>query len=421
MKRLIAILPVAACLGLTLSPIVADAYKYNKAGKKIPLHNRVDWNWERKMPYGNTNRLRYGVTRVTGPTHPVKEGNTALRFEARPGDCGWADPGGSCSKAGDGSVQTNAAVDHFPWNSIDRENTTRWYSQDFYLPPGAKYQPQNELFLNEWHHAGCDASIETHYGYSKSKKSYELIFLNHGRAPWTDCCNVDQDKGYKKRVTVPTGEWINVRQQILWSRKSNGLFRVWVNGKRVVNLKGPTLLSKKSCGGVYLMTGIIGHLSTKDKQVVVYQDNLRIGRTEAEMRTSYHPFWQDSGCRNKTLINSCRAVKYTGSDNDPWPGYVGKNKNKGPVITRPKGGESWKKGKRYLVRWVKGDAGSYVKLELYRNAKRYRTITKKTRNDGAFKWKIPASVLTGDKYQVRVTSTSSKKRYYLSDGFFSIK
>ena len=169
------------------------------------------------------------------------------------------------------------------------------------------------------------------------------------------------------------------------------------------------------------MTGIIGHLSTKDKQVVVYQDNLRIGRTEAEMRTSYHPFWQDSGCRNKTLINSCREVKYTGLNNDPWPGYVGKNKNKGPVITRPKGGETWKKGKRYLIRWAKGDAGNYVKLELYRNAKRYRTITKKTRNDGAFKWKIPASVLSGDKYQVRVTSTSSKTRYYLSDGFFSIK
>ena len=69
----------------------------------------------------------------------------------------------------------------------------------------------------------------------------------------------------------------------------------------------------------------------------------------------------------------------------------------------------------------KGDAGKYVKLELYRNAKRYRTITKKTRNDGAFKWKIPASVLTGDKYQIRVTSTSIKKRYYLSDGFFTIK
>ena len=130
-----------------------------------------------------------------------------MRFEARPGDCGWAEPGGSCLKGADGSVQTNADVEHHPWNSIDRENTTRWYSQDFYLPPGERYRPEWELFLTEWHHAWCDASIETHYGYSDDKKSYELIFLNHGRAPWTDCCNVDQSKGYEKRVTVPTGEF----------------------------------------------------------------------------------------------------------------------------------------------------------------------------------------------------------------------
>ena len=148
MKRLFAILPVAICLGLTLSPLVADAYKYNKAGKKITIHNRVDWNWERKMPYGNPKRLRYGVTRVTGPTHPVKEGNTALRFEARPGDCGWGEPGGSCQGE---PVQTNAAVDHFPWNGIDRENTIRWYSTDFYIPPGKRYRPEWELFLSEFY------------------------------------------------------------------------------------------------------------------------------------------------------------------------------------------------------------------------------------------------------------------------------
>ena len=42
MKRLIAILTVAACMGLALSPLVADAYKYNKAGKKITINNRVN-------------------------------------------------------------------------------------------------------------------------------------------------------------------------------------------------------------------------------------------------------------------------------------------------------------------------------------------------------------------------------------------
>ena len=90
MKRLFAFVPLIICLGLTLSPLAADAYKYNKPGKRISTDDTLgQWNWLFHMPLGNPKRLKYQVTRVTGPHHPIKEGNTAIRFEARYGDCGW--------------------------------------------------------------------------------------------------------------------------------------------------------------------------------------------------------------------------------------------------------------------------------------------------------------------------------------------
>ena len=433
MKRLISLVPLIICLGLTLSPLAVDAYKYDKPGKKVSIKSTwSQWNWEFPMTLNKPKRLKYQVTRVTGPNHPVKEGDTALRFEARYGDCGWGpDDPPECQKSGSG-VFTYASVWHKDndddgADALAQEGNTAWYSWDTFIPEGKKYQPISEVMLEEWHHLGnaptgvsCDPSIQTEWTYSEKRKSHIVIITNYATVPTTnDDWDHDDERAKLKTINIPSGRWINFKWQIRWTRKKSGWFKLWLDGKRVLTFKGRTMLPETVCSNIYFMTGIIGSVRKGDR-LVIYKDNFRAGLTQAQMQTSYHPFWQDSGCRTKSLNVSCRTVKYDESKT-PWPGYVGKNKNKGPVITRPKGGEPWKKGKRYLIKWQKGDAGKYVKLELYRNEKRYRIITKKTRNDGAFKWKILASVLTGDKYQVRVTSTSIKKRYYLSDGLFTIK
>ena len=434
MKSLISVVPFVVCLGLTLSPLVADAYKFNKPGKKISTSDEWDdWNWEMQSPAGNSKRLKYQVTRVTGPKHPVKEGNTALRFEARYGDCGWNAGGPKECHTEDAGVFTYAGIWHKDKmhdgaDALAQEGKTAWYSWDTFIPEGKKYQPTSEVMLEEWHHngnapsgGGCDPSIQVDWTYSGKRKSHVITISNNAITPTIDDdWNHDPEKAKLKTINIPSGRWINFKWQIRWTRKKSGWFKFWLDGKRVLTFKGRTMLPETECGNIFLATGIIGIVDKGDRPVI-YKDNFRAGLTQAQMQTSYHPFWQDSGCRTKSLIVNCRMVEKPYGTRGIWPGYVGKDKNTGPVITRPKGGEPWKKGKRYLIKWSKGDAGKYVKLELYRREKRYRTITKKTRNDGAFKWKIPASVLKGDKYQVRVTSTSIKKRYYLSDGFFTIK
>ena len=64
-------------------------------------------------------------------------------------------------------------------------------------------------------------------------------------------------------------------------------------------------------------------------------------------------------------------------------------------VTTPNGGQKWKTGKKYAIKWVKGNAGGTVKIQLLKSGKHYKWVSKKTKNDGKHPWKVPASVATG--------------------------
>ena len=70
---------------------------------------------------------------------------------------------------------------------------------------------------------------------------------------------------------------------------------------------------------------------------------------------------------------------------------------------QPNGGESWKLGKKHLIKWDKASAGNYVKIQLLKSGKPYRTIKAKAKNDGKYRWKIPSSVKSGSEYQIKIT------------------
>ena len=78
-------------------------------------------------------------------------------------------------------------------------------------------------------------------------------------------------------------------------------------------------------------------------------------------------------------------------------------------VTTPNGGNKWKTGKKYAIKWVKGNAGGTVKIQLLKSGKHHKWIVKKTKNDGKHVWKIPASVATGSAYKIKITSIFKKK------------
>jgi hypothetical protein len=77
-------------------------------------------------------------------------------------------------------------------------------------------------------------------------------------------------------------------------------------------------------------------------------------------------------------------------------------------VTSPNGGQKWSTGKTYQIKWSKGTAGAKVKIQLLKDGKAYKWISKSTKNDGKHTWKIPATVATASTYKVKITSTSKK-------------
>jgi len=90
------------------------------------------------------------------------------------------------------------------------------------------------------------------------------------------------------------------------------------------------------------------------------------------------------------------------------------------TVTSLNGGQKWTTGKTYQIKWSKGNAGAKVKIQLLKNGKAYKWITKSTKNDGKHTWKIPANIATASTYKIKITSTSKKTVTDSSNSNFTI-
>lgn len=89
-------------------------------------------------------------------------------------------------------------------------------------------------------------------------------------------------------------------------------------------------------------------------------------------------------------------------------------------VTSPNGGENWETGQNYNITWAYDNAGSTVKIQLYKGGSLYSTITSSTPNDGSYSWTI-ASYTPASDYKVKVTSNSySSYVYDYSNANFSL-
>ena len=89
-------------------------------------------------------------------------------------------------------------------------------------------------------------------------------------------------------------------------------------------------------------------------------------------------------------------------------------------VTTPNGGQKWKTGKKYAIKWVKGNAGRTVKIQLLKSGKHHKWIAKKTKNDGKYTWKIPTTVDSGSAYKIKIVSVKNKKIFDASNKNFTI-
>jgi parallel beta-helix repeat protein len=80
----------------------------------------------------------------------------------------------------------------------------------------------------------------------------------------------------------------------------------------------------------------------------------------------------------------------------------------GITVVSPNGEETWSRGTTQIIRWnYSGTPGSRVNIELMKNGRKNRVITKNTSNDGAYNWSINSTQTLGADYKIRVKSTTN--------------
>jgi len=79
-------------------------------------------------------------------------------------------------------------------------------------------------------------------------------------------------------------------------------------------------------------------------------------------------------------------------------------------ITSPYYGETFYPGDSHAITWSSNNAGSYVKIELYKNGYFYSTIDSYVYNGGSYYWEIPSSLNAGS-YEIKIASLSDDFTY----------
>ena len=113
-----------------------------------------------------------------------------------------------------------------------------------------------------------------------------------------------------------------------------------------------------------------------------------------EGNTWYIVFWNDE------IGSQYTVVTYSAN-------FVGDSRPPSIYINSPYSGASYRAGTNCEIKWSSVNAGSSVKIELYKGGVFDMTIVTSTSNDGSYYWTIPADITPGTNYQVKVSSLST--------------
>jgi hypothetical protein len=89
------------------------------------------------------------------------------------------------------------------------------------------------------------------------------------------------------------------------------------------------------------------------------------------------------------------------------------------TVTAPNGGETWTAGTYNNITWTSDVIGN-VKIVLLKGGVQYSLIASSIPNNGTFNWRIPAGILPGTDYAVKIMKYSNPLINDVSDANFSI-
>ena len=261
---------------LTITTSFEANAKCGGYGKHFSLPDEVSFGTQYRKSL-KANFKSHGACVVEEPDdHPVRYGSKSLRFEVRDGDCSWyKDKSGKM-------IWNDCDEDRFrhELNSYTfQDHTEYWYHWSLYIPTDWVNVYPTKTALGQFHQNG-----------------YKPVFMfqNYGGGLSIDRLS---DGNSTERVKIIDnedliGQWNDILVRAIWSPdyvwssddNTEGLFEIWVNGKKVYSHIGQTKNKDKS---VYQKFGVyqsfISRYKGKNKTdtiptQIAYYDAIRVSR-----------------------------------------------------------------------------------------------------------------------------------------------
>ena len=215
------------------------------------------------------NYKKYGMQVVDKKDgHPVRAGNKSIRFEVRPGDCGYNDGWSDCDTDRERHELSGKRMSGGEW----------WYSWSIYLPKDFVSVHPTKVALGQFHQESG------HVVWMFQNQS----FVKSG-GYWVD----DAVPGDSRKLNQILSQdemiekWNDILVNVKWTKKDDGFFKVWLNGKQVYSFSGPTKTKAKTYFkfGIYrsFLSKWINSSKNKKKEKgvpaqVVYFDEVRTAK-----------------------------------------------------------------------------------------------------------------------------------------------
>ena len=211
----------------------------------------------------------YSVTLSSGTDEPRRVGSSSQRFEVRRGDCGGLD----CVRA-DGARERSEYAQNGEQN---KPGEAYWYAWSMYVP---------EDFQDAGNVAGTSRVFTA--GQFQQRSSFVPAFLlgkEFGGDFVLRTFVTDTGSAPKLRfVVLPNsqflGHWHDFVVHASWTTEPSGFFRLWANGKQVVDYSGQTMTVGNT--EVFFKYGTYRIASPSENiNSVLYFDEVRRGTTRS--------------------------------------------------------------------------------------------------------------------------------------------
>ena len=224
-----------------------------------------------------SHKKKYGFKKVNAEGgHPVRAGETSMKFEVRPGDCGK-------SKGGYSDCKNDAERWELMINPVS--SGEYWYAWSIYFPKEHKH----------FSGRGWLVASQFHQDHTNGKDDFPIfMFWDHVGGYWL-CIdyrmgnpNKLAKRSYGSKYNVlqllsekeVSGKWNDIIVNVNWTdKKDKGFFKVWVNGELKLNHQGKTKMkgSKPYWKWGLYRGGFKEDFIPKDlyKTQVIYYDELR--------------------------------------------------------------------------------------------------------------------------------------------------